>query len=44
VSLRTVRRLVARGDLGVLRIGRSVRVSPSDLEAFLARSAAARGA
>jgi excisionase family DNA binding protein len=40
VSTRTVRRLVDAKELAVIRIGRSVRVDPRDLERFLA---AARG-
>ncbi len=30
VSLRTVRRLIASGDLPVVRIGRSIRIRPED--------------
>jgi excisionase family DNA binding protein len=36
VSARTVRRLIAAGELPVHRIGRSVRVSADDLARFLA--------
>ena len=36
VSLRTVRRLIAAGELPVHRIGRAVRVSEDDLARFLA--------
>lgn len=35
VSLRTVERLVARGELAVVRVGRQVRVRPQDLDAYL---------
>ena len=35
VSARTIHRLVANGDLTVIRIGRSVRVSEQALKAFL---------
>ena len=35
VSERTVRRLIASGELPVYRIGRSVRVSQKDLDVFL---------
>lgn len=34
-STKSVRRLVAAGDLPVIRIGRMVRVHPSDLERFV---------
>lgn len=37
VSERTVRRLIAAGDLVPLRIGRSVRVAEHELQAYLAR-------
>jgi excisionase family DNA binding protein len=36
VSVRTVRRLIAAGELPVHRIGRAVRVSADDLARFLA--------
>jgi excisionase family DNA binding protein len=36
VSVRTVRRLIAAGELPAHRIGRSVRVSADDLARFLA--------
>ena len=39
VSQRTVRRLVASGQLPAVRLGRLVRVSPVMLEAYLATSA-----
>ena len=35
VSPRTIHRLVAAGDLSVIRIGRAVRVSEEALKAFL---------
>ena len=35
VSDKTVRRLIARGELPVHRIGHSLRVSEDDLQAFL---------
>jgi excisionase family DNA binding protein len=35
VSLRTVRRLVTRGDLPVVRVGSAVRVRPSDLRRYV---------
>jgi excisionase family DNA binding protein len=35
LSTRTVRRLVARGDLDAVRLGRSVRIAPSSLEKIL---------
>ena len=38
VSLRTVRRWIADGELPVLRLGRSVRIRKSALAAFLRRS------
>jgi len=38
VSTRTVRRLIAGGDLLAHRIGRSLRISEADLSAFLARA------
>lgn len=37
LSPRQVRRLIARGELRALRIGRSVRVTEQDFLAFLAR-------
>jgi excisionase family DNA binding protein len=36
LSARTIRRLIAKGDLPVHRIGRAVRVSEDDLARFLA--------
>lgn len=38
VSPKTVRRMIARGELPVHRIGRLIRISPQDLDACLARS------
>ena len=38
VSPKTLQRLVARGDLPVIRVGSSLRFSTGDLEAFVARS------
>lgn len=35
VSERTVRRLIARGDLPAVRVGRTVRVSQDALDAFI---------
>jgi len=35
VSIRTVERLISRGDLPALRIGRQLRVRRSALEAYL---------
>lgn len=37
VSVRTLRRLIERGDLPSVRVGRSRRVDPEDLEAYIAR-------
>ena len=37
VSPRTVRRWIRSRQLIIYRIGRSVRIAPSDLDAFLAR-------
>jgi excisionase family DNA binding protein len=42
VSPDTVRRLIARGDLAVVRFGGIVRVSAEDLESFVARQRGAR--
>ncbi len=39
VSLRMVRRLIASNELKAVRIGRSVRVQESVLEAFIAQGA-----
>ena len=36
VSLRTVKRLLARGELPVVRVGRLVRVREDDLRRFMA--------
>lgn len=38
VCERTVRRLIARGDLLAHRVGRSVRIGDADLRAYLADS------
>ena len=35
VSLKTVRRWIASGELHVYRLGRQLRVSPADLATFL---------
>jgi excisionase family DNA binding protein len=35
VSLRTVRRWIAEGELRVVRLGRSVRVHPNDFHSLL---------
>ena len=40
VSERQVRRWIAKGELVAHRLGRSVRVARSDLDAFLARQKA----
>jgi excisionase family DNA binding protein len=37
VSVPTVRRLIARGEVPAVRIGHSVRVSPDELRAWLFR-------
>ena len=37
VSPKTLQRLVARGDLAVIRVGSSMRFSTGDLDAFVAR-------
>ena len=37
VSTRTVRRLIARRELVACRLGRSVRVHPDDLAAYVSR-------
>jgi excisionase family DNA binding protein len=37
VSARTVRRLIAKGELVACRLGRSVRVHPDDLAAYIDR-------
>lgn len=37
ISSKTVRRLIARGDLAAHRIGGSLRVSEGDLRAYLGR-------
>ena len=38
VSVKTVRRLVARGELQTHRIGAQIRVSEGDWQAYLARN------
>jgi excisionase family DNA binding protein len=38
LSLRAVRRLIASGELPVLRLGRAVRVTEEDFAALLLRS------
>lgn len=37
LSVRTVRRLIADGEIKVVRIGRAVRITPEDLEVAIAR-------
>ena len=37
ISPKTLQRLVARGDLAVIRVGSSLRFSTSDLDAFVTR-------
>ena len=37
ISPKTLQRLVARGDLAVIRVGSSLRFAVSDLDAFVAR-------
>nr|WP_237180370.1 helix-turn-helix domain-containing protein [Roseomonas haemaphysalidis] len=37
VSTKTVRRSITQGDLRVHRLGRQIRISEEDLQAFLAR-------
>lgn len=44
LSTRTVENLLAAGELPGVKIGRSIRVRPSDLETFIARKAAATAA
>ena len=36
VSLSTIRRMVDRGDLPFVKVGRNIRVRPEDLEAYIA--------
>ena len=43
VSERTVRRLLASGELSVVRLGRSVRVRQLDLDAYIGRQLHAGG-
>ena len=43
VSVKTVRRLIARGELPHHRVGRLIRVSAQDFAAYLARSRRASG-
>lgn len=38
ISLASIRRLIEKGDLRVARIGRLVRISQTELEAFVERS------
>lgn len=38
VSVTTVRRLIDKGKLQTVRIGRSVRIRPEDLEAYIESS------
>jgi len=38
VSEKTVRRLISAGELPIHRIGRQIRISESDLAAYIARS------
>jgi excisionase family DNA binding protein len=42
VSVKTVRRMITRGDLPAHRIGKLLRVSEQALEALLARTRATR--
>jgi excisionase family DNA binding protein len=44
LSTRSVENLLAAGELPGVKIGRSIRVRPADLEAFIARKAAATAA
>ena len=37
VSPKTVRRLIAKGELVACRLGRSIRVHPDDLAAYIGR-------
>ncbi len=43
VSARTIWSLVDSGDLPVVRFGRSVRVDPADLRAFIEKAKAGQG-
>lgn len=38
VSMSTVRRLIDRGELVAVRVGRNLRVRPADLEAYIEKS------
>ena len=38
VSVRTVRRMIASGEIPVVRIGRSVRIRRVDIEALIGRN------
>lgn len=38
VSPKTVRRMITRGELPVHRLGRLIRISPQDLDAYLTSS------
>jgi len=37
VSLSTINRLIARGDLRVVKVGRSVRITKAELDSFIER-------
>ena len=39
VSVRTVRRLIAAGELKVIRVGRVVRISPASLHGYVTAAA-----
>ena len=43
LSPKTVRRMIARGDLTAHRIGRQLRVAPGDLRAFISRGRLGEG-
>ena len=43
VSSKTIRRLIARGDLKAIRIGRSVRIHSSEIESLIARGGSCEG-
>ena len=38
VSIRTVRRMIAAGDIPIVRIGRAVRIRRVDVEALIGRN------
>lgn len=44
VSVKTVRRMVARGDLAAVRVGRSLRIMDADLESYIAAQRSAPAA